>query len=79
MIHVIELNEYDKKEQFMRNFRLFKILHDKHFWNKLVSDPKDWESVRKLMNKALKEGVTESYCTVWKKVLKYKGETIEVT
>lgn len=31
------------------------------------------------MEKAIKEGVTKPYYSTWKKVLKYNGETVEVT
>ena len=59
------------------------ILLEKHNWSSLEpggqKDPDRWEKIKKIIKKVLTEGKEELYGRAYKKVLEYKGKTIEVT
>ncbi|USG64641.1 polymorphic toxin type 35 domain-containing protein [Brevibacillus ruminantium] len=63
-----------------------KILNPKHAWNKIVENPKDWDSISVIISKVMKEGVEQTYMkvsggknTAFYKSLQIGDNIVEVT
>ena len=64
------VNEHKKKH----------ILDEKHDWEKVVENPKDWEDVSKVIKEVIKKGANEQYQKKGlKKVLEINGHKVVVT
>ncbi len=55
------------------------ILQDKHLWNTIVENGKDWGEVSKVISKVMLEGAENTYKSVYSKTLEIGGKIVEVT
>lgn len=81
-----KLRQLNKAARILQRVKVDKILHilngsklSNHAWDKVVSNPNDWNAVSNLIENVLDNGVGLTYGAASSKVLQISGEFVQVT